>query len=147
MNIDGYLIKIKCDDYLLMHKLARMNCSKNNIVKAVYFNMVDDARSAIPVPFQPVFDQTIKTISEYCSLVDRVVDKKLEEEAPKDRREFFAWVNTAKPKYITRYLAFRYLGKEMSFVTDFDNGDNSKFVKFADMEDRIPELKAILGEN
>jgi len=139
MNIDGYLVKIKCDDYILFHRMAESNCSKNTIIKALYYDRIDDLRSSIPEPFIEKFDEDMGVIRTYCNLMDIHVNKYLEN-APKDKVEFFNWVKSV-PKFLRNYVINKYLGKNFSYLSYNDVVDNVKFVKFKEMEEFIEKLK------
>lgn len=139
MNIDGELVKIKCDDYIFLSKMAKNNCSAGSIIKAIYFNRLDDLRASVPEAFLPVIDDIVSKIQKYCFIMEETVNSLLQE-APKDKIEFFAWVKT-QPKYLARYLSSAYLGKEFSYLVVIEAGDSSKFVKFADMEKILEEHK------
>ena len=138
MYLDGLLVKIKCDDYVLLGKMAKSNCSKKNIIKAIYYDRIDDLKANVPINYLTVIDETIQLVSKYCNLMDNQVNKYLNN-APKDRVEFFKYVKSI-PKNIQKYVSNKYLGKGISYLVDKGSGDSVSFVSYSEMESFIKEF-------
>ena len=128
MNVDGYLVKIKCDDYILFHKVAEANCSRNNIIKALYYDRIDDLRSAVPEPFLPKFDEALDDIKKYCRLMEQAVNEYYSQ-APQDKVDFFKWIKTV-PKFLSIYIVHKYMNQDFSYLSKKDIPDNVQFVKY-----------------
>ena len=139
MNLDGELVKIKCDDYLLFSKMAKNNCSPNSIVKALYFGRLDDLMASVDASFIPVINNVVDTIHKYCFIMNKVT-LELMEKAPKERPEFFKWLKS-QPKELSRYLSSIYLGRSFSFLAIVESNESTKFVKFSDMQKVIDNYK------
>lgn len=139
MYIDGVLIKIKFDDYILMHKMWMTKCSMNGLIEAVYKDRIDDLMMSVPDNFKKVLDDGLKTIALYENLMQKAVDK-YSSFAPTDRVEFFKWVKTINP-HIGRYITNNYLGKPISFLVLRDDGKQAQYIKYAKIEELIEFLQ------
>lgn len=140
MYIDGMLIKIKCDDYILMHKMWSSKCSMNNLIEAIHKDVVDDILQGVTGNQRATLDNGIAFISEYQSLMDKKVKEYLKE-APEDNVVFFKWVNTV-PKYIRRYVVNEYLGRPLSYLVIRDDGKQVQYVRYSEIENIVKILKA-----
>ena len=130
MNVDGFLVKIKCDDYILLNKALVSNCSSNNIIKCIYEDKIDDLKSAMSKDYYKHIDDVINTVSEYCKIMEIRVNEYLKN-APTDRIEFFKYVDEIPNDY-KRYVIAKYDGKNLSYL--IASGKNNSFVKFSKMQ-------------
>lgn len=143
LNADNFLVKIKCDDYMLLHRVSGTKCSKNNIVKAVYLDSIDDVRASVPEAYLPILEETLDNIYLYCKLMEEE-ENKYWEIAPKERVEFFKWIKTV-PSYLQRYLSLRYTSnseKKMSYLVSREVGPQSSFYKYEEILNIIKKIKA-----
>lgn len=139
MNIDGWLVKIKCTEYILLHKMLKNNYSKNDIIEAIYKNRIDDIYSTADDTFKQVINETINIINEYCYLVDKEVEKYFLA-APKDKIEFHKYVKTI-PSFYSRYVTQKYYNKNISYLIVRDCGKTVQYVKYLEMEQMIDNIK------
>lgn len=138
MYLDGMLIKIKCNDYILLHKMMRKYISKNDIIKAIAKNTIDDMISANDENIQNVIYETINIINNYCSKMEDKVQE-IFNKMPKDRVEFFKYANTV-PKIYRKYLIAKYYNKPYSFLVELESGDSTSYIKYAEIERRLEIL-------
>lgn len=76
LNIDGYRVKVKCDDYINLAKVLDTYSNKNEIIKIIAQDSLDDLIAKIPEPPRP-------RLMNYVSCVLSVKDK-LESEVNSD---------------------------------------------------------------
>lgn len=142
LNIDNFLVKLKCDDYILLHRVARTNCSKNNIVKAVYYDSIDDVRANVPKEYLPVLEDTLRNIYHYCSLMEEAENKYFNSAPSMDRVKFFTWLKKV-PSYLQRYLSHRYIyGESMSYLVSRDSNSQPSFYKYEEILKITEKLEA-----
>ncbi|GAA0102559.1 hypothetical protein UT300012_32740 [Paraclostridium bifermentans] len=110
LNIDGHLIKIKCDDYVHLHRLLDKFSSVNVIIENVAEGRIDDMLSKVPESYIHRItqisdkiinwrDETLKNIDKYYGL------------APKtNTKEFMIWVDNEVPCEIKGYVKLKYKG-------------------------------------
>lgn len=136
LNIDGYRVKIKCDDYVQISRVLGTYSSDNAIVKAIADGTMDDVLSKVPSNY-------IKRIKEDFSFYKGVklfLDKKIDEyynKAPKgNKKDFMVYVNNNVPKEISGYVRCKYLKTEYNiFKKGKDGYKKAKEVK--EMADRV----------
>lgn len=138
MYVDGILVKIKCDDYILLHKMMKKNISKNNIIKSVAQNTIDDMLASNDEDVKKVIYETLQVISEYESKMEEKV-RELLQNAPKEKREFFQYIKTV-PKMYHKFLSAKYLNKPYSFLVEVEAGESSSYIKYAEIERRLENL-------
>jgi len=140
MYIDGVLIKIKCEDYILMHKMWRSVCSMNGLIEAVYKDRVDDLMQSVSGNIKNKIQSGLNVIHEYERLMDMAVNRYYDN-APKDKREFFKWVKDV-PHHIGRYVTRKFLyGDSGSYLAIRDDGKQVQYIKYSEMEKIIMSLK------
>lgn len=138
MYLDGTLVKIKCDDYILLHKMMKNNINKNAIIKAIANNTIDDMLASNTEDVKTIIYETIETISEYEKKMDANVSE-LFKEAPKEKVEFFKWIKTV-PKMYVKFLTNKFFNKPYSYLVELEAGESSSYIKYAEIERRLEKL-------
>lgn len=116
LNLDGHLIKIKCDDYVSIHRLLDKVSSVNVIIENIAEDHLDDLISKIPDKYK---ERVLKIAN---LLFDYIKNTKTEiinyfNNAPKtDRKEFMIWVETNVPQRLKHYVRNEYLGIEYNLL-------------------------------
>lgn len=122
IRIDQHFIKIKCDDYVNMHRLLDKVSSENVIIRAIANGNFDDLYSKIPDGYRNRVDDTANKIYGFVKLIKRE-SKELYEKAPKEsRKEFMIWVNDNVNKVLQPYVRNLYLGIEQSVLSKGKDG-------------------------
>lgn len=65
LNIDGHKVKLKCEDYLQLHKLKDKLSSANTIIKAYADGTIDDLYANMPPSIKKENEDTIKLIEDF----------------------------------------------------------------------------------
>ena len=65
LNIDGHKVKIKCDDYVKIHRLLDKVSSVNVIIEAIADNKYDDLISKVPKSYRDRVEYVAKQVFEY----------------------------------------------------------------------------------
>lgn len=138
MYLDGILVKIKCDDYILLHKMMRKNISKNVIIKAVATNTIDDMLASNEEDVKQVIYETLEIISEYERKMETNVSE-LFKTAPKEKIEFFKWIKTI-PKMYVKFLTNKFFNKSYSYLVELEAGESSQYIKYSEIERRLEIL-------
>jgi T4 RnlA family RNA ligase len=112
INIDGHMIKLKCDDYVQLHKVIDGFSSVNTIIKSIADDTFDDLISKVPLNYKEKIIQTANSIYEYMRITKEKIEEYYEKAPKKDRKEYMIWVNNNCPKDIQGYLRQKYLNAE-----------------------------------
>lgn len=110
LNIDGHFIKIKCDDYVHLHRLLDKFSSVNVIIENIAEDRIDDMLSKVPDTYKDritqISDKIINWKNETLKNIDRYYDL-----APKTSiKEFMIWVDNEVPSDIKGYVRNKYKG-------------------------------------
>ena len=146
LNIDGYLVKIKGDDYVQIHKILSKVSSINLIIRAIADGTVDDLVSKIPLAYRNRVKVIYKICNDYIKNQENIVEKYYKS-APKDNKKtFMSYVNDNVLKKYQSYVRNRYLGIENNFLKKGCNTKNPKYVKLVDMGINKEDYKNIFME-
>lgn len=132
INIDGYKIKVKYNDYVHMHKALSKLSSINLIIHSIADDQYDDLLSKLPTAYH----ENVKRVAAIVFHYMRTTEKQIREyynEAPKEnKKEFMIWVDKNVPKKYRRYCRELYLGETINVIKSHTAG-NSKYLKLKDM--------------
>jgi vacuolar-type H+-ATPase subunit F/Vma7 len=116
INLDGHYIKIKCDDYVNIHRLLDKVSSVNVIIEAIANDSYDDLLSKIPDKYKERVKNIAILILKYVRETKELI-KILYNTAPKEsRKDFMIWIDANAPQDIKHYLRNEYLGKEYNLL-------------------------------
>lgn len=138
LNIDGHKVKVKCDDYIQLHRILDKYASVNVIIKNIADDKFDDMMSKIPNAYKDRILMIANKIIEYRDNTLNRIDKyyKL---APKGTiKEFMMWVTNNCPKNIQGYVRNIYLNKPNNVLMKGYCG--YKKLKDMDIADSFSEL-------
>lgn len=121
VDIDGYKIKVKYNDYVQMHHAIGRMISPNAIIKAIRENCWDDFYSKIPLAYQPQAMDIATNVFNYIRIFNdnvcywkECIDKACN--YTEDRKIFMIAVNDIVPKYYAGAVRCKFLGKEMDYL-------------------------------
>lgn len=116
VNIDGYRVKIKYNDYVNMHHMLSAISSINLIIRNIADNTFDDMLGKVPSAYR---DRVLKVANFVFGYVHDTQEKinTLYEAAPKsDKKTYMIWVNENAPKELQAYLREKYLGRSYNLI-------------------------------
>lgn len=73
VNIDGFLVKMKCADYLNMVQLMREFGHENAVIRAMSDNRIDEIFMTLPKEYHDRTRETVELLSKYIQDVDKVI--------------------------------------------------------------------------
>lgn len=135
LNVDGYRVKIKCDDYIKLHKLLDKVSSVNVIIENVAENRIDDMLSKIPESHRDRVEKISNIILNYKGEIELGVIYWYNKAPKYSRKDFMVWVDNNVPIELRGYVKCKYLGKPFNVLKNSGNG----YKKISDMglEDKI----------
>lgn len=141
VNIDGYKVKIKYNDYVHMHKMLSAISSINLIIQSIADDGFDDLIAKIPSAYRDRVMTVAKRVFEYKAQTEKKVDE-LYEKAPKeDRKEFMIWVTENADSSIQGLLRNRYLGRSGNVLKR-----SGSYLKLKDMGVESDDYNSIFEE-
>lgn len=116
LNIDGHKVKIKCDDYVNIHRMLDRLSSINVIIQSIANNTYDDLISKIPFSYRKRVDNIADVIFNYVIETKKVIEKYYDKAPKGDKKEFMVWVEKNVPKEYKKYLREKYLYGEYNVL-------------------------------
>lgn len=109
VNIDGHFLKIKCDDYVNIHKTLSAVSSINVVIEHIAEETYDDFLSKIPENYQDRVKKIAHEIFTYISSVEEKVQMYYEQAPKEDTKTFMMWVEQHVENGYIGYVKNRYL--------------------------------------
>ena len=134
INIDGHLVKLKCDDYIELHKTIGKTTSPSTIIKHIAENTFDDFISKVPKGHKDkvwnIHSKVIIYIKKTKNKINLYLNKLYSNhKINKDnKKEVMIWITENVPKEIQHYVRYEYLDKEYNLLKT-EYGDNVKYIK------------------
>lgn len=133
VNIDGYKVKIKCDDYVNIHRVLSAISSINLIIKNIADDTFDDMLSKIPQSYRDRVLKVADVVFKYVKDTDMQV-RKYVEDAPKTyTKDFMIYIAENVPKNLQSYCREVYLGHEVNYIKSHSNTKCPSYKKLKDM--------------
>lgn len=147
LNIDGHMIKLKCDDYVQLHRVLNKFSSVNTVIKSIADGTYDDLLSKVPENYTGRIRKISRLIYEYMKNINEAIDHYYIKAPKEDKKEYMVWVTNNCPKEIQGYLRQEYLKKEYhALKTCFANSIKYKKISEMGLEDKYLALFEDLEE-
>jgi len=132
MNIDGHLLKIKCDDYVRIHKILSNISSINLIIQHIADNTFDDLVSKVPESYRQRVMKIANLVFDYIKKANQEIDNYFIKSPKENRKEFMLWVEENVPKEMLGYVKQKYLGQDYNVIKRM-YGSQPKYKKLKEM--------------
>lgn len=141
ISLDDHMVKIKCDDYVNIHRILDRASSVNVVIQSIAEDTFDDLYSKIP-------NNSKERVSKiYDLVVDYVTEAKKDikywyDITPKEtRKDFMIFVDNSVPKHLRKYVRMEYLGEDYNVLS---KGKNS-YKKMKDLGYSEEQVALYLG--
>lgn len=129
LNIDGFKVKIKYNDYVNMHKVLSSISSINLIIKSIADDNFDDVLAKIPNAYKDRVLKIAGYVFKYIKDTEDIICNYYSS-APKDnKKDFMIWVDNNVPRDKRGYVRAKYLGHKYNLIKT----DSGKYLKLKDM--------------
>lgn len=116
LNINGFMVKVKCDDYVNIHNILSKVSSVNVVIKSIADDTFDDLISKVPTLYRDRVMDTATIVFDYLRKTDDKVNQYYKE-APKDNiGTFMKWVTDYVPNYYQSYVRNIYKGIDNNYI-------------------------------
>ena len=116
LNLDGHFIKLKCDDYVSIHRLLDKFSSINVIIENVADGHYDDLISKVPEGYKQRVEKVANKLINYINQNTKVIYEYFDKAPKDDRKTFMTWVNDNVDKPLQAYVRNLYLGKSFNLL-------------------------------
>lgn len=122
LNIDGHLIKLKCDDYVSIHRLLDKVSSVNVIIENIAEDRFDDLLSKIPDKYKERVMNIANLIFTYIKETKENINSFFNNAPKENRKEFMIWVDENVPKELKAYVRNEYLEVKYNLLKNGNRG-------------------------
>ena len=116
VNIDGFKVKIKYNDYVHMHKMLSAISSINLIIQSIADDGFDDMIAKVPAAYRDRVLSVARYVFEYKNKTEKAVKEAYEKAPKEDKKEFMIWVSENAAKEIQGFVRCMYLGKSFNVL-------------------------------
>ncbi len=109
INIDGFKVKIKYNDYVYMHKALSAISSVNLIIQNIAEDKFDDMIAKVPNAYRDRILKVARVVFQYVSETEAEVEKAYAMAPKADKKEFMIWVTEHVRKEIQGCVRQKYL--------------------------------------
>ena len=116
INIDGYKVKLKYNDYVHIHKALSKLSSVNLIIRSIADDKYDDLLAKLPVAYHDQVKKVAAIVVDYINRTEKTI-REYYNEAPKDnKKEFMIWVSENIPREYQGYCRELYFGNKINAI-------------------------------
>ena len=134
LNVDGFLVKIKCPDFLNLMRSVDLSQSFNFIVKYTFEGKIDDFISMLPTGFQDDARAKLRKLMGYVNDVKEQVEAEYSRlPLNAERKDVMLAINKIKNKTIQDFVRAKYLGKPLEIIAK-KKSENFQYIKESDID-------------
>ena len=125
LNIDGFKLKLKCEDYLQLHRLNDKLSSPNVIIQAYAEGTIDDLYANMTPSMKEKNKDVIDTIEKFMYKMRHKIDMNLDEvnmmvrldgTEEENNKKLHKFINEFVDKDVREYVRMTYLGREYNIL-------------------------------
>lgn len=141
LNADGFMVKIKYDDYVQMHGVISKLASVNLVIKAVADGTLDDVLSKVPSAYKARVERIAKVVIDYEQRCQQEVENFYKQHSQFSIKDYAITVQKELSKDLRGCAISRYKGQPISFIKRHTGG----YKKLSDMGITQSELMELLN--
>ena len=131
INIDGYKVKIKYNDYVHIHKALSKLSSINLIIRSIADDKYDDLLAKLPVAYHDNVKNVAAIVINYINSTEEQI-REYYNKAPKDdKKKFMIYITENVPKEFQGYCRELYFGNKINVI----KGGNNKCPHYKRLKD------------
>ncbi|WP_291567094.1 MULTISPECIES: T4 RnlA family RNA ligase [unclassified Clostridium] len=115
-------VKIKCDDYIKLHRLLDKLSSVNVIIENIADGKYDDMISKVPENYKNRVQSIANKIFEYKCEIEMLIEECFSKSPRDDKKTFMIWVDNNCPDKIKGYVRCKYLNRNFNVLKNSSNG-------------------------
>lgn len=132
INIDGYRVKLKYNDYSHIHKALSKLSSINLIIRSIADDYYDDLLSKLPIAYHDNVKKVSNIVFKYIRDTENTVYRYFHAAPKSDKKEFMVWIDKNVPKKFRGFCRELYYGKKINVIKMCKYGA-PKYLKLKDM--------------
>lgn len=144
IDIDGYKVKLKYNDYLTIHHMLKKLVSTNVVIRCVANGTWDDVRSKMPEAYRADADIVANAVKEYSRKMNNLVTNayrdamrnyQKNDDIKENRKAFVAYV-FANHKKIAHYVIQMMDGNENDYICN----KHGRYLRYHEIQSALAKL-------
>ena len=116
LNIDGFRVKIKYNDYCGIHRILSSISSINLIIKNIADDTFDDLISKVPDAYRWRIDKVAKIVWAHINACHYETKEYYKQISSLPIKDAMIWIDTNVPRLFRGYVVSMYKGKDVNYV-------------------------------
>ena len=116
LNIDGHYVKIKCDDYVKLHRILDKVSSANVLIEAVANNTTDDILCKLSGQTKARVEEQIAQIEKIKEDLNNKIEQYYSQADLSCKKSFMLWVSNNVEKDLQGYVRMKYLNQKYNVL-------------------------------
>lgn len=116
INIDGFKVKVKYNDYVKLHKALSKLSSVNLVIRSIGDDTYDDVLSKLPLAYHSQVEDVAKQVYHYLKIAEENINKWYEKAPKNTKKIFMVWVEKNVPKIYRGFCREKFLGKKYNLI-------------------------------
>lgn len=133
INIDGYKVKLKYNDYCQIHRILSKTASANVVIKSIADGTYDDLISKLPMAYHDNVQQIATKVINYISFTEKKVQKYYNSAPKNDKKQFMLYIDQFVPIQYRNYCKELYFGHTINVIKS-GNDKSPHYKKLKEME-------------
>jgi len=144
LNIDGFLVKIKCNEFTEMFKIIQDSSSFNTILRCYTNNTLDDIIAKVPESCKDFIYEKVNKIVTSEQKFFNVIDKyTVQIPVNLNRKEVIDWIKKQVPKKLQPYVIAKYVGKSIEFLVRHKDTNCPSYLKEKEIDNWLEYLQKL----
>lgn len=131
INIDGYKVKLKYNDYVHIHKALSRLSSINLIIRSIADEKYDDLLSKLPIVYHDQVNKVATIVVNYIKNTEKVIREYYDKAPKNDKKEFMIYISENIPREYQKYCRELYFGNKINVI----KGGNDKCPHYKRLKD------------
>ena len=143
INIDGYKVKVKYNDYVYIHRALSKLSSINLIIRSIADDTYDDLISKLPVAYHDNVKKVVEIVVKYVKSTENEIQKYYDAAPKENQKQFMLYISQNVPRKYQAYCRAKYLNKPYN-VLKSGNDQQPKYKKLKEMG--VSDYSSIFSE-
>lgn len=132
INIDGYKVKVKYNDYVHIHKALSKLSSINLIIRSIADGQYDDLLSKLPFAYHDNVKKVASIVFDYIRKTENTINEYYNSAPKENIKEFMMYISENVPKCYQGYCRAKYYGYDINVIKS-NNEKCPHYKKLKDM--------------
>ncbi len=143
INIDGYKVKLKYNDYVHIHKALSKLSSINLIIRSIADDKYDDLLAKLPLAYHENVKKVASIVFNYIKETENKINKYYNFAPKENKKGFMIYISEHVPKEYQVYCREKFLGHTINVI----KGGNKKCPHYKRLKDMgIENYNSIFNE-